>query len=121
MPQNDIVTVLPEDAKKIFYNDIPSAKGDALAARLLPQSLGVYSSTATYAAWKDIPSTFLAGDLDQSALGPAMVEMMIKGAQQMVPTAFDVVEHCKEGGHCLMVSFPEWTAEALRRAAGEDI
>lgn len=81
----------------------------------------MYSSTATYAAWKDIPSTFLAGELDQSSLGPAMVEMMITAAKQAVPTAFDMVEKCKDGGHCLMVSFPNWTAEALRRAAGEKI
>jgi len=45
--------------------------------------------------------------------------MMIKGAQQVEPTAFDVVEHCKEAGHCPIIGFPEWTADALRRAAGE--
>lgn len=46
--------------------------------------------------------------------------MMIAGARMFEPTAFDVVEHCEEGGHCLMVSFPEWTAQAIRRAAGEE-
>jgi hypothetical protein len=45
--------------------------------------------------------------------------MMIKGAREIEPSAFDVVEHCKGGGHCLMISYPEWTADALRRAAGE--
>ena len=113
------MNVLPEDAKKIFYNDLSSAQGDELAAQLLPQSLGVYFSTATYAAWTDIPSTFLAGGTDQSSFSPIMVDMMVKGAQQIEPTAFDKVEICKEGGHCLMISYPEWTAEALRRAAGE--
>jgi hypothetical protein len=44
---------------------------------------------------------------------------MIQGAQQVEPTAFDVVERCEGAGHCVMLSFPEWTAEALRRAAGE--
>ncbi|PQE24882.1 hypothetical protein CJF32_00007248 [Rutstroemia sp. NJR-2017a WRK4] len=117
--EKGVVNVLPEDAKKIFYNDLSSEKGDELAANLLPQSLGVYSSTATYAAWKDIPSTYLMGDIDQSSFVPEFAELMIKGAQQAEPTAFDVVEHCKEGGHCLMISFPEWTADALRRAAGE--
>lgn len=114
-----MVHVSAEDAKKIFYNDISSERGDELAAQLVPQSLGVYSSTATYAAWQDIPSTFLAGGTDQSSFSPMMVEMMIKGAQMVNPNAFDVVEVCKEGGHCLMISYPEWTAEALRRAAGE--
>lgn len=96
-----------------------SAEGDVLAAQLAPQSLGVYFSTATYAAWMDIPSSFLAGKADQSAITPTMVEKMIEGAQQIEPSAFDTVEHCEEGGHCVMISHPVWTANALRRAAGE--
>jgi len=79
----------------------------------------VYHSTATYAAWTDIPSTFLVGDNDQSSISGPLVEMMIQGARAAVPSAFDVVEHNKDAGHCLMISFPEWTANALRRAAGE--
>ncbi|RDW74772.1 hypothetical protein BP6252_05914 [Coleophoma cylindrospora] len=117
--ENYVVNVSPEDAKKIFYNDLSSARGEELAAQLVPQSLGVYFSKATYAAWKDIPSTFVVGDTDQSSFTPAVVEMMIKGARMMEPSAFDVVEHCKEGGHCVMISYPEWTADVLRRASGE--
>jgi hypothetical protein len=112
--QKNIVTVSLTDAKNILFNDIPSQQADELAAQLVPKSLGVYSSIATHAAWKDIPSTYLTGDLDESAFSQPMVEMMIQGAQQVVPSAFDVVEHCKEGGHCMMISSPEWTADALR-------
>ncbi|KAF7937424.1 uncharacterized protein EAE98_001738 [Botrytis deweyae] len=110
--ENEVFTVEPEDAKRIFYNDISSEKADKLIPELLPQSLGVYFSTATYAAWLDVPSTFLYGEADQSSFTPEVVKMMN-------PTAFDVVESLKEGGHCFMISHPEWTAEALRRAAGE--
>ncbi|KAF7930959.1 hypothetical protein BELL_0049g00050 [Botrytis elliptica] len=117
--ENEVFTVEPEDAKRIFYSDISYEKTDKLIPELLPQSLGVYFSTATYAAWLDVPSTFLYGEADQSSFTPEVVEMMIKGAQMMNPTAFDVVESLKEGGHCFMISHPEWTAEALRRAAGE--
>ena len=46
--------------------------------------------------------------------------MIINGAKQLEPTAFDVVEKC-DGGHCLMISRPQWLAEVLRRAAGEVI
>ncbi|KAF7880914.1 uncharacterized protein EAF02_006805 [Botrytis sinoallii] len=117
--ENEVFTVEPEDAKRIFCNDISSKKADKLIPELLPQSLGVYFSTATYAAWLDVPSTFLYGEADQSSFTPEVVKMMIKGAQMMNPTAFDVVESLKEGGHCFMISHPEWTAEALRRAARE--
>jgi hypothetical protein len=44
---------------------------------------------------------------------------MIEGARQQVQTAFDVVETCEGGGHCLMISQPQWLAGVLRRAAGE--
>jgi len=52
-----------------------------------------------------------------SFFSPAMVELMIKGTQPLSPSAFDVIEHCLEGGHCLMVSYPNWTADTLIRAA----
>jgi len=44
--------------------------------------------------------------------------MIINGAMQLEPSAFDVVERC-DGGHCLMISRPQWLADVLRRAAGE--
>ncbi|KAE9362656.1 alpha/beta-hydrolase [Stipitochalara longipes BDJ] len=116
---NKIVTVSPENAKKVFYNDMSEAKGDELAGQLKHQSMGVYFSIPTYAAWKEIPSTFLQGDLDESSVSGEMLQMMLAGARQIEPSAFDVVEHCEDGGHCLMISKPEWTADALRRAAGE--
>ncbi|TGO57077.1 hypothetical protein BOTNAR_0209g00060 [Botryotinia narcissicola] len=102
--ENVVFTVEPEDPKRIFYNDISSEKAD---------------NTATFAAWLDVPSTFLYGEADQSSFTPEVVEMLIKGAQIMNPTASDAVESIKEGGHYSMISHPEWTAEALRRAAGE--
>ena len=117
-PQKGIVHVNPDDAKKIFYNDLSSAEADEWASKLTHQSLGVYSSTQTYAAWRYIPSTFVIGEQDQSTLSPQVVQMMIDGAKQLEPGAFDVVERC-DGGHCLMISRPRWLADVLRRAAGE--
>lgn len=116
--QKGIVHVDPEDAKRIFYNDIPSAKADEWASKLTHQSLGVYSSTQTYAAWRHIPSTYVIGERDQTTFTPQVVQMMIKAAKQLEPGAFDVVEKC-DGDHCLMISRPHWLADVLRRAAGE--
>lgn len=116
--QEGVVRVEPEDAKKIFYNDLPSAEADEWTSKLLHQSLGVYSSTTTYAAWRDIPSTYVIGENDKTTFTPVVVEMMIKGAKELEPNAFDVVERC-DGGHCLMISCPQWTANVLRKAAGD--
>jgi hypothetical protein len=82
------------------------------------QSLGVFFSTSTYAAFTDIPSTYISSGNDRTPFGE-LNEGMIKLCQQTTPSAFDVVEHCKDAGHTVMVSYPEWTADALRRAAGE--
>ncbi|KAF7866921.1 hypothetical protein EAF04_005762 [Stromatinia cepivora] len=71
--ENEAFSVNPEDAKRIFYHDIPSEKADKLISELLPQSAGVYFSTATYAGWLDIPSTYLYGEADRSSFTPEVV------------------------------------------------
>lgn len=81
--KNDVFTVKPEDAKRISYNDTPSAKADKSITQLLSQSLGVYFSTAMYAA-----STFLYGEADKSSFTSEVVGMMIKGAQMMNANSF---------------------------------
>jgi hypothetical protein len=116
--QNNIGTISPEIARKVFYHDLPEAKADELSALLEHQSLGVFFSKSTYAAWTDIPSTFLTSSDDKTPFGE-LNQVMINLCQQSVPSAFDVVEHCEGAGHCVMASFPEWTTDAIRRAAGE--
>nr|POE87353.1 hypothetical protein CFP56_29942 [Quercus suber] len=43
-----VVNVLPEAAKAIFYNDVSEEEREKWAARLRPQSVGVYSSITIY-------------------------------------------------------------------------
>lgn len=62
----------------------------------------------------------MIGTEDKTAFTPEMVDFMINTARQLEPSAFDVVEKC-DGGHCLMISRPEWLANVLRRAAGEQV
>ena len=78
----------------------------------------MFSSTTTYAAWRHIPSTYVIGQNDKTAFTPVFVETIINSARELEPSAFDVVEKC-DGGHSLMVSCPQWTADVLRKAAGE--
>lgn len=105
-----VVNVDRDDAKRIFYNDLPSEEGDKWAAKLLPQSVGVYSGIQTYAAWRYIPSTYVIGKEDKTAFTPEVVNSIISTARQIEPSAFDVVEGC-DGGHCLMISQPDWLEE----------
>ena len=69
-------------------------------------------------AWRYIPSTYVIGTEDKTALIPEAVDMIINTTKQLQLSAFDVVEKC-DGGHCLMISRPEWLVEVLRRATGE--
>ena len=60
----------------------------------------------------------MIGEQDRTTFTPEVIDMMIKGAKHIEPSAFDIIEKC-DGGHCLMISRPQWLAEVLRRAAGE--
>ena len=118
--QRGVVTMTREDARRIMYNDLSEEESDFWAARLLPQSLSVYDSKTTYAAWKYIPSTFVIGEQDATTFRPAVVDWMITNAREAVPGAFDQVERCG-GGHCLMLSHPECLTDVFRKAAGEKV
>ena len=111
----------PEDAKKIFYNDMSAKEGSKWAGKIQHQSLGVYWSTTTFEGWRYIPSSLIIGTEDKTAITADVVDHMIKSARALQPDAFDVVERCEGGGHCLMISHPDWLVNVLRRAAGEEI
>ncbi|OBT77086.1 hypothetical protein VF21_02936 [Pseudogymnoascus sp. 05NY08] len=117
--ETDTFTVTPTDATDIFYHDLPPSRASSLAASLRPHSAGVFFSTTTHAAWMHIPSTYLISMDDRTRFTAEVSELMIQGAQQVEPGAFDVVERCEGAGRCVMISEPEWTVGALRRAAGE--
>lgn len=97
-----------------------SGEGDLQVFKLSHQSLGVYTSTTSYAAWRYIPSTHVIGTEDKTVFTPEFINSMIDAARKIEPTAFDVIEQV-DAGHCLMVSRPEWLANVLRRAAGEGL
>lgn len=53
------MTVGPEDAKDMFYQDLDEAHVAELAKRLLPQSIGCWWSKTTFAALRYIPTTYV--------------------------------------------------------------
>jgi hypothetical protein len=102
----------------VLYNDMSAAEAQYWTAQLLPQSIGVYWSKTTYAAWRYIPSTYVLCGRDQTLTLP-YAEVVLAAAQGNRPNMIEVVEKCEEGGHCIMLSQVKWTVEMLRRAAGE--
>jgi hypothetical protein len=116
--QAGITTIDPTEAIDVFYKDMSKSEAEYWASQLLPQSIGVFWSRTTYAAWRYIPSTYVLCGRDQSITLP-YGEMILKAAQDSQPNMIDAVEKCDVAGHCVMLSQVQWTVDMLRRAAGE--
>ena len=114
--QKGIVTVDPEDAKKILYNDISPDEQDKWASDLIHQSLGVYSSKQTYSVWLHVPSTYIGGGQDKTVSMLDIVESIEEAMERMETVTFDRIEF-RAGGHCFMISQLQWLFELLRKVA----
>ncbi|TVY22022.1 hypothetical protein LARI1_G000089, partial [Lachnellula arida] len=113
-------TINPKEAASVFYNDMPAREAEYWASQLLPQSIGVFWSQTTFAAWRYIPSTYVLCGRD-NCVSLAYGEMILKDARDSTPNMIDAVERCDEAGHTVFLSQVPWTVNMLRRAAGERI
>ncbi|ROV89595.1 hypothetical protein VMCG_09926 [Cytospora schulzeri] len=115
-----IVTVRPEDAKFMFYQDLDEETVAELAKDLQPQSVGAFWSTVptTFAAWRYIPSTYIICTEDRPSTILAS-QYMIDGAIASGKHKIDSVIRV-DTGHSPFVSRPEWTVETLIREAARE-
>lgn len=120
IPQAGTVTVDSELAIPVFYNDMPRNLAQYWVSQLLPQNVGVYWSKTTFAAWRQISTTYVLCGKDSSMTLP-YAEMILSAAQASQPNMMDTIEKCETAGHCVMLSHVDWTARMLRRAAGERV
>lgn len=109
------MTVGPEDAKDLFYQDLSDDAVSKLAAKLRPQSLGVFWSTTSYAAWRHIPTTYVICLKDTPTTVTA-VDGLLALVRSTDNHKLDTVIK-REVGHSPFISQPEWTAEMLKEAA----
>ncbi|KAI0102839.1 Alpha/beta hydrolase fold-1 [Nemania sp. FL0031] len=105
------VRVLPEDAKKMFYQDVDDETAADLIEDLRPHSLGSYWSTTDYAAWRDIPTTYVLGLKDMPTT-VATARHLIDAAKASGSHKIDRVIEV-DAGHSPFISIPEETAEKL--------
>lgn len=104
-----------EAALYAFFHDIPVSEGEHWASLLEPHSVGAMWSNQTYAAFKDIPSTYVVCMLDR-IVPVEQQEGMIKNAKEVQSTAFDVVERLQRG-HEPNLSNIEELVGVMERAA----
>ena len=98
-----------------FFHDISVSDGEHWASLLEPHSVGAMWSDQTYAAFKDIPSTYVVCELDR-VVSVEQQERMIKSAKDAQSTAFDVVERL-QSGHEPIFSKVEELVGVMERAA----
>lgn len=116
MISEDRLEVNPARPEEIFYNDCSQTQVDSAIAALRPHSYQVFHSRCTYAAWKNIPSTYLYC-LRDAAIPISIQEKMVKETAQ----GFGIATQVVDASHSPFFSKPEETALAIRRSAGEDL
>ena len=91
------------DPVPVFYGDVEPSLATASAARLAPQSLTSFAEPLTKAAWRDVPSTYLACTEDQAIPYPAQ-----QGMSQRSGTV-----HTLKSSHSPFLSQPQAVAEVI--------
>ena len=79
---------------------------------MYPNSHNVNDTIVPYAAWKDIPSTYVMAENDRALYFP--VQQWVISSCQLPSEVLRL-----ESGHCQVLSMPDRTAAIIRRAAGE--
>lgn len=104
-----IVTVNPEDVKGLMYQDLPDEDALEVAKTLVPQSLGPFWCTTTYAAWRIIPTTYVLTMMDKPST-VAAAEYLVENAKKSGKCKVDNIIR-RDVGHAPFWSQPEWTVE----------
>jgi pimeloyl-ACP methyl ester carboxylesterase len=102
--------VLPEDVKEMFHQDLDSEVSKELGKDLRPHSLGSFWGTTTYAAWRQIPTTYVICNKDRPSTIQA-IHYLISTAKSGAHKVDNVIE--VDAGHSVFISKPQWTAEIL--------
>ncbi|WYZ37011.1 hypothetical protein EsH8_II_000517 [Colletotrichum jinshuiense] len=109
---DDNLRVDPDQPEKIFYNDLDDETTKKAVLGFKHHSYQTFYSKLTYAAWKDIPVTYIKCEQDQAIPSAAQ--------QQMIDISkVDVVVECMDTGHSPFLNKPDLVTAALRRSAGE--
>jgi len=99
----------------MFFHDLPEKDAQHWSALLKPHILGAMWSKQTYAAWKDIPSTYVVCGLDR-VISVDRQEEIIKNAREVQSKALDVVERL-ECGHEPILSKIDGLVKVMEKAA----
>lgn len=104
MADNGMMSVKPERAPVLFYNDLDPAAAAEAVAHLRPMSAAVLSQTPTAVAWRSIPSTYVLTGRDNAT--PTVVQ------RELCKRAGRVCEF-GDSSHSPMLSAPKQLADVI--------
>ncbi|KAF2681998.1 alpha/beta-hydrolase [Lentithecium fluviatile CBS 122367] len=113
------ITVQPEHAKSMFYQDLDNDTVAGLAKELQPHSFGAFWSTTTHAAWRYIPTTYIICTADMPTTVTA-AQYLVDSAKESGPHKIDNLIKV-DAGHSPFISKPEWTASTLIGEASKSV
>ncbi|KAH8681934.1 Alpha/beta hydrolase fold-1 [Xylariales sp. PMI_506] len=113
------ITVLPEDAKGMFYQDLDDETVAELVKDLRPQSFAAFWSTTTHAAWRHIPTTYILCTGDKPSTVVAAQYLIDSARASGLHKIENVIK--VDSGHSPFISRTEWTAETLVAEASREV
>lgn len=110
----DQLEVVAANPQQTFYHDCDTAQIESSIAALKPHSYQTLHSPCTYAAWRDVPSTYLYCTED-AAIPLVVQQAMVEGTAMGI----DMKTETLHASHSPFLSKPDETTAAIRRSAGE--
>ncbi|KAF2690447.1 alpha/beta-hydrolase [Lentithecium fluviatile CBS 122367] len=118
--QVGIVTVRPEDAKSMFYQELDDGIIAELVKDLQPQSFGAFWSKTTHAAWRHIPTIYIICEADRPTTVAAAQYLVDSAKAPGVSHKIDNLIKV-DAGHSPFISKSWWTASILIEEANKSV
>ena len=112
----EAMTVMPKKPITTFYHDVEPTLAEHAASLLKPESLGVFMSPLTHAAYLEIPSTYLFCEDDQ-CVPLAKQQQMVQSCRDKVGAS--IKTETVNSSHSPFLSHTEYVEKLIRRLAGE--
>jgi len=115
--QEDDLAHLNPSAAEVFYNDLPAPERAKWFSKTSTHAVGTKRAGATGMSWKEIPSWYLVCEED-GAIPVFAQEAMTGMVKQM---GGEIMTERIKSGHSPFLSWPDYTVDWIRRAAGEEV
>lgn len=101
-----------ENPGPVFYNDVPPETAQKFGSLLQHHAWPTFTTPLSYAAYRDVPSTYLICEQDAAIPLPGQQAMVAFGGENLTRVVCSA-------GHSPMLSMPETVVNLIRNAAGD--